>query len=160
MAPKFLAAYCCARKGCGGYRFVHSALAHNEPLECSQCGDPFPKKTWMLPEPRRSLRDEAARGRGPKGTTKGASKGKGKGGKGAGAPKGGPLGAESLLTHSFAAARRAAKSGSSPPGEKGRTDSSTSDRNWSERRTTSEKSISRTSTSPASSPSTRDRSGS
>ncbi len=53
MAPRFLAAYCCARKGCGGFRYVHAALANNEPLECSQCGDRFPKRTHMLPEPRR-----------------------------------------------------------------------------------------------------------
>ena len=94
MGPtKYLPAYCCARQGCSGYRYVHAAVANAENLVCSICGDAFPTETWMIPEPRRPPRDAAARGpsqatggHSAKGNAKG--RGKGKGRRGASAPKG------------------------------------------------------------------------
>ena len=93
MAPRFLPAYCCARKGCGGYRYFNAVVANSADLVCSQCGDSFPTETWMLPAPRRPPRDAAARGpsqatggHSAKGNAKG--RGKGKGRWGASAPKG------------------------------------------------------------------------
>ncbi len=88
MAPRLCAAYCCARKGCGGYRYVHLALANNEALECAKCGDRFPKRPCMIPEPRRPPRDEAraagskgkGKGKGKEGQTQANDKGKGRGG--------------------------------------------------------------------------------
>ena len=91
MGPtRYLPAYCCARKGCNGYRFVHAAVDKAEDLVCTVCGDAFPEQPWMLPEPRRPPRDAAARGPGggAGGGSSGANKGKGKGGKGDRAPKG------------------------------------------------------------------------
>ena len=73
MAPTFAAAYCCARKGCGGYRYVHVALANNEALECAKCGQRFPKRTHLMPLPRarRTPRDDAAKGNGKGKVSKG-----------------------------------------------------------------------------------------
>ena len=76
MAPRFCAAYVCARKGCNGYRYVHLAVQNNEPLECTKCGSRFPKRTAMLPEPRRPPRDATPR---RPAAAQGKGKGKGKG---------------------------------------------------------------------------------
>ncbi len=76
MAPRFCAAYVCARKGCNGYRYVHLAVQNNEPLECTRCGSRFPKRTAMLPEPRRPPRDATPR---RPAAAKGKGTGKGKG---------------------------------------------------------------------------------
>ena len=101
MGPtKYLPAYCCARQGCSGYRYVHAAVANAETLVCSICGDAFPTETWMIPEPRRPPRDaaargssaaassSAARGRASKGNAKGKGKGNGQKGYGEGTTKG------------------------------------------------------------------------
>jgi hypothetical protein len=93
MGPtRYLPAYCCARKGCGVYRYAHTAAANAEDLVCSLCGDAFPTETWMVPEPRRPPRDAAARkgsafaqaapGRSSQGNAKGKGKGKDKKGYG------------------------------------------------------------------------------
>ena len=68
MAPTHAPAYCCARKGCGGYRFLHHVVENNEALECAKCGERFPKRTHMMPLPRRPPRDAA---QGPKGAGEG-----------------------------------------------------------------------------------------
>ena len=117
MAPTHAAAYCCARRGCGGYRFVHLAVQHNEALECAKCGDRFPKRTQMMPLPRarRTPRDEA-KGNGGKGD-KNKGKGKGIDGNAKGGSKGG-------TTQARAKAKPKAKSASGPqpaPWERGPT---------------------------------------
>ncbi len=88
MAPTHAAACCCARKGCGGYRFLHLAVENNEALECAKCGQRFPQRTRVMPLPRarRPPRDDA------KGRDKGKGKGKGAEGnvKGGGKGDGGP----------------------------------------------------------------------
>ncbi len=80
MAPSHAAAYCCARRGCGGYRFVHLTVTNNEPLECLKCGSAFPKRTHLMPLPRerRTHQEEGAD------LGKGKEKGKGKKSKGKG----------------------------------------------------------------------------
>ena len=96
MAPTHAAAYCCGRKGCGGYRFAYLTVANNEPLECAKCGSAFPKRTQMMPLPRERRRAASTSGKGKgkenvkgKGTGQDNSKGKsmkgyGKGGGSAG----------------------------------------------------------------------------
>ena len=78
MAPTHAAAFCCARKGCNGYRFMFAALADNEAVECTKCGQRFLKKTVMMPLPNRAPRDAAEKGKG-KGKELTKDKGKGKG---------------------------------------------------------------------------------
>ena len=93
MAPTHAAAYCCARRGCGGYRFVHLAVANNEPLECRKCGDRFPKRTHLMPQPRvRNDVQKAATNLNKGGTGKGKGKDKGKGSGDNGNAKGGEKG--------------------------------------------------------------------
>ncbi len=87
MAPSHAAAYCCGRKGCGGYRFVYLTVANNEALECAKCGSAFPKRTHLLPLPRERRRDGSTGGKGKgkdnvKGKGQDTVKGKGKSTKG------------------------------------------------------------------------------
>ena len=71
-------AYQCQRANCDGYRWQHIADAKGEPLICTWCQTPFPKRPQMRPVPPRQARATAVGARRDVSNVKGDGKGKGK----------------------------------------------------------------------------------